>query len=358
MRLLLVGPVPPPNGGMAMQTAQLQQLLSAEPGYKVSLLAVNAPYQPAWLGRVPVLRAVGRLIPYFWRVHQQLKTHDIVHLMSNSGWAWHLFASPVLLLARWHNRPVVLNYRGGSAEQFLQRQQRWVLPFMKMAAVIVTPSNYLKRVFSNYQLSAQVIANIINTSMFVPSERPLNPDDLHLVVTRNLEPLYDIATAIRCFSLLLQQYPNSRLSIAGSGPCLAELKTLVSQSGLTDKVHFVGRLDRTQMVALYQSADIMLNPSTVDNMPNSILEALACAVPVVSTAVGGIPDMVQHNKQALLVPPGEPKLMATACQQLIEQPELTASIKKQGLALVNSMQPAMVLPLWLQLYQQIGNSDA
>ncbi|WP_333609602.1 glycosyltransferase family 4 protein [Arsukibacterium sp.] len=358
MRILLVGPVPPPNGGMAMQTAQLQQLLTADASCSVTLLAVNAPYQPAWLGHIPLVRAFARLVLYIWRLHQQLKTTDLVHLMANSGWAWHLFASPVLLLARWHSKPVVLNYRGGSAQQFLKKQHKWVLPFMKMASAIVTPSPYLQRVFAQYQLHVSVIANIINTGMFKPATASVAKQNLHLVVTRNLEPLYDIGTAIRCFAALQQHYPDSQMSIAGSGPCLAELQALVSTLQLEPKVHFVGRLNREQIVALYQSADIMLNPSTVDNMPNSILEALACGVLVVSTAVGGIPDMLEHNSHALLVAPGQPEQMAEACLQLLQQPELAKHLQRQGLLLVQQLQPDVILPLWLKLYQQLGHSDA
>lgn len=359
MNVLLIGPVPPPNGGMAMQTAQLLQLLRAEHGLSVQLLAVNAPYKPAWLGRIPLVRAFVRLLPYLWQLHRAIKQADIVHLMANSGWAWHLFASPALLIARWHGAAVIVNYRGGSAQQFLQRQRRFVLPLLRQAAAIITPSRYLQRVFAGHRLETQVIANIINTAMFSPANHNDSSDDtLHLVVTRNLEPLYDIATAIRCFALLQQDYPNSRLSIAGSGPALQELQQLVKELQLQHSVCFVGRLDRQQMVALYRHADIMLNPSTVDNMPNSILEALACGVAVVSTNVGGIPDMIDHGVHGLLVAPRRPDLMAAACKKVLQQPALAATLQQNGLALVHTLQPDTVLPQWLQLYRQLSKAHA
>ncbi|MGP9801171.1 glycosyltransferase family 4 protein [Rheinheimera sp. NSM] len=358
MKVLLVGPVPPPNGGMAMQTAQLQQLLGAEPGLSVQLLAVNAPYKPAWVGKLPLLRALCRLIPYLWQLYRSTKHVDVVHLMANSGWAWHLFACPALLIARWHGTAVIVNYRGGSAQQFLQRQHRLVLPLLKQAAAVVTPSRYLQRVFAGYQLEAQVIANIINTAMFSPRACIAPTGVIHIVVTRNLEPLYDIATAIRCFALLQQDYPHSRLSIAGSGPALPGLQQLVAELQLLPSVCFVGRLEREAMVALYQSADLMLNPSTVDNMPNSVLEALACGVAVVSTNVGGIPDMVTDGEHALLVPPRRPDLMAAACAQLLQQPALADTLRRNGLALVHTLQPQAVLPQWLQLYRQSGKANA
>ena len=67
LRVGLVGPLPPPNGGMAMQMQQLAVLLSLE-NIHVEKLATNPPYRPAWVGRVQGLRAVFRLVPYLWSV--------------------------------------------------------------------------------------------------------------------------------------------------------------------------------------------------------------------------------------------------------------------------------------------------
>src|SRR5205085_2011474 len=103
-----------------------------------------------------------------------------------------------------------------------------------------------------------------------------------------------------------------RMTIAGEGPERQRLEELVRSLGLTGNVTFTGRVDNLGIEALYQKADVFLNPSLVDNMPISILEALASEVPVVSTRVGGVPFIIEHEKQALLVPPGDPSAMATA----------------------------------------------
>src|SRR5690606_24095526 len=112
---------------------------------------------------------------------------------------------------------------------------------------------------------------------------------VHVIVTRNLEPIYDIATALEAFALLRQRFPAAVMTIAGEGPERAHLVKRVEALGIAGQVEFAGRLDRAEVAALYQSADLMMNPSTVDNMPNSVLEAYASGVPVVSTNVGGIP---------------------------------------------------------------------
>ncbi|WP_290610850.1 glycosyltransferase family 4 protein [Arsukibacterium sp. UBA3155] len=358
LTLALVGPIPPPAGGMAMQTAQLLRLLTETDQINVKLVAVNPPYRPQWVANIPVLRALCRLLPYFWQLHKVFKHSDVVHLMANSGWAWHLFAAPAIWLAAWHKVPVIVNYRGGLAAEFLSKQQRWLLPSLRKASVIVTPSAFLQQVFAHYQLNCQIIPNIVDTRIFKGELKPSLTAAPHLVVTRNLEAIYDIATAIRAFAIINKQLPSSRLSIAGSGPELAALQQLVIKLQLSNKVSFPGKLDRQQMAALYAEADIMLNPSTADNMPNSILEAMAASVLVVSTDVGGIPFMVDDGKDTILVPVAMPEQMASAVLSLIAEPDLAATLVANARLKVNQYQPAQVLPDWLRLYQQCEQANA
>lgn len=314
---------------MANQTRQLARLL-AESGITVELVQVNAPYRPAWLGRIPFVRALVRLIPYavsLWRTFAKV---DLVHVMANSGWAWHLFAAPAIWLARLRQVAVIVNYRGGEAASFFDRQIRWVRPSLRRADCVVVPSGFLLEVFHQWNFTATIVPNIIDLSRFRP--RPNLPAAPHIVVTRNLEDIYDIPTAVQAFAIVKQTYPNARLTVAGSGPRLEALKSLCSHLKLGDSVRFTGRLDNDEMAALYASATLMLNSSIADNMPISVLESLASGVPVVSTAVGGIPYLVKHEETALLVPPRDPSSMAKAAVRLISEPHLAARLSDAGLA--------------------------
>jgi len=95
----------------------------------------------------------------------------------------------------------------------------------------------------------------------------------------------------------------------------------------------MGALDmmNEQLPDLYRSADLMLNPSTVDNMPISILEALASGIPVVSTDVGGVPFVVEDGSTALLIPPRCPAEMATAALRILGEPALAARLRAAGI---------------------------
>jgi glycosyltransferase involved in cell wall biosynthesis len=125
----------------------------------------------------------------------------------------------------------------------------------------------LQRVFDKFGIAARIVPNIVDLSRFRHASSRSFGDAPHLVVTRNLEPIYDIPTAINAFSKVKSIFPKARLTVAGSGPELERLKALTLALGLDGSVHFSGRIDNADIPDLYASADCMLNPSTVDNMP-------------------------------------------------------------------------------------------
>ena len=350
----IVGPLPPPSGGMANQCEQLLRLLQAE-GVQAELVRTNAPYRPALVGHIPVLRAGFRMLPYLVALWRGVGRAQVVHVLANSGWAWHLLAAPALLMARWRGVPAIVNYRGGQADEFFARSPRFVLRLLAGASQRVTPSAFLLRVFRKHGLGAEVIPNIIDLSRFKPGAvRPLQ-GPLHLIVTRNLEAIYDIPTALQAFALVRAQHPSAKLTVAGSGPDLTALRELAARLGLADAVDFAGRIENADIGRLYASADVMLNPSTADNMPISILEALACGVPVVTTSAGGIPDLVEDGRTALLVPVGNHQAMAQAVLRLVADPELKGRLRQQGVQEVARYAWPQVRDQWLSAYRRAAS---
>jgi glycosyltransferase involved in cell wall biosynthesis len=351
-RVALVGPLPPPSGGMANQCQQLMQLLIAE-GVQVELVRTNTPYRPAWVGRVPVLRALFRLLPYLVSLWWSAGRVQVMHLLANSGWAWHLFATPAVIIARLRSIPIIVNYRGGGADVFFASAPGYVLKMLGRASLCVTPSEFLQRVFSKHGLSCTVIPNIIDLARFAPAPMRAFGNAPHLIVTRNLEPIYDVATAIRAFSVVKKFYPDARLTVAGTGPEQTTLRALVVGLNLVDAVHFSGGIENACMPDLYASADCMLNSSTVDNMPIAILEAFASGVPVVSTSAGGIPDLVAHGVSGLLVPVGDDRAMAREVLRVLQHPALAAEMRWAGLQEAKKYAWIQVRPLWLRAYSRL-----
>lgn len=344
----LVGPLPPPFGGMANQTRQLADLLRGE-GLTVSLVQTNADYRPRWVSNVPVIRALVRLVPYLLALWQQTGRCQVVHVMANSGWSWHLFAAPAIWIAKLRSTPVIVNYRGGEAESFLAGSTRSVRATMRQASSLIVPSGFLKAVFARFGIPAAIVPNIVDIAHF-NNPTPHRAIRRHLLVARNLEPIYDNETAIRAFVTVRRKYPDATLTIAGSGPSAASLHALADSLGLAGAVVFAGRLDRNAMAQAYRQADIALNPSLVDNMPNSVLEALASGVPVVSTNVGGVPYIVSDGKTALLVPAKSPDAMAAAILRLMDDAALSETLVANGLAEVHNYTWQRVWPLLAEVY--------
>jgi glycosyltransferase involved in cell wall biosynthesis len=335
---------------MANQTRQLARLLEGS-GLRVELVQVNAPYPAAWLQNLRGIRAFARLVPYvagLWRCAGRV---DLLHVMANSGWAWHLYAAPAIWIGHLRGRPVVVNYRGGEAETFLSKQVRWVRATLARSTVLIVPSGFLKGVFSAVGISADIVPNVVDLSRFSPGNR--RPGRCHLIVTRNLEKLYDIPTAIRAFARIRASHPSARLTIAGSGPERSELETLCSRLGLSDAVRFSGRLDNEELADLYRSAELVLNPSSADNMPNSLLEAMASGVPIVSTNVGGISFMVEDGKTALLVPPGDADAMAVAADRMLSDPALAERLRTAGRVEAERYAWSAVKPVLFDVYARV-----
>ncbi|MCF7970311.1 MAG: glycosyltransferase family 4 protein [Methylococcaceae bacterium] len=351
----LIGPLPPPYGGMANQANQLYQLLQQEPDINVSFLQTNSPYSYAFIGKIKGLRAIVRLLTYVGEVYKLTGKVDVLHVFANSGWSWQLFTAPVIWIAYLRKTPVIVNYRGGEARTYFEKSIKWVAPSMKRASVIVVPSGYLKQVFAEFNFETRVIANIINLQRFKPAEKNKNALNIpHLIVTRNLEPIYGLVTAIKAVAIVKEKIPHFKLSIAGSGPQKEELKKLVSDLELESTVVFTGKLRPDEVADLYQAADIMLNPTTVDNMPNSVLEAMASGVAIITTNVGGIPYIVKDGKTALLVEVNNAQQMADKIMLLLDNKPLYLNLVTNGLTEVQQYAWEHVKKQWLALYQSLG----
>lgn len=350
LRIGLIGPLPPPSGGMANQTLQLIALLQGE-GHQVEAIQVNAPYRPALAGKLPGVRALFRLLPYLFTLWRSAGRVQLFHVMANSGWSWHLFAAPAIWIGHLRGCPVVVNYRGGEADAFMRASSSAVRPSMLRASAMIVPSSFLEAVFRRHGVATQVVPNIINLERFSAGARVADSAAPSILVARNLEPLYDNETALRAFAIVARSYPAAQLVVAGSGPSRAGLEQLAQELGVAAAVRFTGRVENAAMAALYQGADLMLNPSTIDNMPNSLLEAMASGVPVVSTNVGGVPYMVEDGLTALLVPPRSPEAMAAAMLRLLAEPALAARLRNAGLDYVQQYAWPNVRERLLRVYR-------
>jgi glycosyltransferase involved in cell wall biosynthesis len=133
---------------------------------------------------------------------------------------------------------------------------------------------------------------------------------------------------IEAASLIPDVQKKLRFVIVGDGKCLQELRNLAKQYGLGETFQFAGfHSDISQFM---KSFDIFTLPSLSEGLSSAILEAMATSLPIVATAVGGIPELVKNGENGLLVAPGDPAALARAIQQLVENPEESRRMGERG----------------------------
>lgn len=112
----------------------------------------------------------------------------------------------------------------------------------------------------------------------------------------------DLSTMLRGFAAAAKEEPQLRLLLAGAGAEEEMLRALAKELGVSDRVHFTGWLDDTE--ALYASLDICLLTSLSETFPYALTDAAKYRVPVIATAVGGVPELVENGVHGLLIAPG------------------------------------------------------
>lgn len=131
-------------------------------------------------------------------------------------------------------------------------------------------------------------------------------------------PIKDLATLIGAFAQVVQHVPDAVLLMVGDGPVRSELESLVATLSLQRQVHFLGWIE--ELAPLYATIDICALASLNEGTPVALIEAMAAAKAVVATRVGGIADVVEHERTGLLVPPGDPEALADAIARLAADP--------------------------------------
>lgn len=348
-RVLLVGPAPPPYGGMALQGQKLATLLRLD-GFDLIFLASNLVF-PAGLRAVdgvPALRTVVRFVLLCIRILAEVRKAHVIHVLAASWVYFFAAVCPAVVVGRLFRRRVVVNYRGGEADRFFQSFGWIVRPIFAMADVITVPSQYLARVFEkHFGITAAIVPNILDTRMFRYRQRMrFRPN---IVTARHLEQMYDVESVLRAFRLVQESYPDATLTIAGTGSQEGHLRSLASGWNLSN-VRFVGGVRQDELPSFYDECDIFLNASRVDNFPGALLEASAAGLAVVSTAAGGIPCIYDNGETAWLVQPGDWQGLAGAVLKVLDAPEVAHLTTKAAAELVRAFEWREVRGLLLDAY--------
>lgn len=138
---------------------------------------------------------------------------------------------------------------------------------------------------------------------------------------------------IDAIAALLPNHPQIKSVILGEGPLHAELQTRIDSLGIGPTMGLLGEQD--EITAWLSAFDAFVLPSLWEGIPNALLEAMALGLPVIATDVDGIPEALVHGLSGLVIKPGDPKAIATALQDLIEDKALSANLGNEAKKVVS-----------------------
>jgi glycosyltransferase involved in cell wall biosynthesis len=349
LQVAIVAPTLAILGGHSVQAAALIRGWANDADINAWLVPIN-PTPPAlvrFATSVKYLRTIVTQATYLPLLVRELSRADIVHVFSASYWSFLLAPLPAMVVARALGRPVVLNYHSGEAQDHLARSPLARLALARADRRVV-PSKFLASVFSSAGLDARVVPNTIDLDRFVFRERrPLPP---RVLSTRNLCAPYNVACTILAFREVQAELPNASLTLVGAGPDTGRLKEMVSAMALRH-VSFLGRVEPSAMPAIYDSHDIYVQTPDVDNMPLSVLEAFASGLPVISTDVGGVRDLLDGGLQGLLAAPGNHQAVARSIIDCLIRPEEARARARRAREAVEAYAWSEVRRSWLEIYR-------
>jgi len=191
----------------------------------------------------------------------------------------------------------------------------------------VSPSNYLKSAFEKFNFKSEFIPNIIDLKYYKYLERTnIHPK---LLWVRSFKHLYNPTLAIKVLLELKEKYPDAVLCMIGPflDDSYQETVALVKKYNLEDSVEFTGVLTKEDWHKKATEYDIFINTTNFDNTPISVIEAMALGLTIVSTNVGGMPYLIDHKLDGLLVDKENTNQMANAIIDVVEGKYPTLSKK-------------------------------
>jgi len=181
-----------------------------------------------------------------------------------------------------------------------------------------------------------------------------------LMVGSNLQRK-GIRTLIRAAAMIIPEYPDLLIKVAGNDPAIPSFQRLSSQLGIADHVVFLGHQSREQLIKLYSEATIFVLPALTEALGIVFLEAMASGVPVIGTNVGGIPEIVQDGVNGLLVPEDDPAALSRAMDRLLKNDSMREKFVQAGLETVKQFSIEKMISETYKVYSQVlektGRSD-
>ena len=228
---------------------------------------------------------------------------------------------------------------------------------------VTAVSRFLKeKTITNYYIdkNIEVIPNFIDTELFKPMEAcnfraHIAPDGEKILVhTSNFRQVKRVTDTIRILERVIKEVPT-KLVLVGDGPDRSECERLCRQLNLFEHVKFLGKQEG--LVEILNSADIFLIPSQSESFGLAALEAMSCGKPVVSSSVGGLPELIKHNETGFIAEIGDVDRMAKYVVDLLTNDKKYEAFSKSSRdRALNKFDKSKVIPMYEEFYNHILNA--
>ncbi len=238
------------------------------------------------------------------------------------------------------------------------------LPLVKysteMSDGVTAVSRFLKeKTLINYSIEKdiEVIPNFVDTEIYAPRtdcifRKHLAPKGEKILVhTSNFRAVKRVTDTIKIFEQVIKEVP-SKLILVGDGPDRSECERICRELHLCDHIKFLGKQDG--LVEILNAADVFLIPSQSESFGLAALEAMACGVPVISSSVGGLPELIKHNETGFIAEIGDINRMAKYVIDLLTNERkhklFSGNSRKRA---VESFDKSIVVPMYENYYKKI-----
>ncbi len=303
----------------------------------------------------PRAKRVGDML---WTTWARRSDYEIAHVDVFSGLAFS-WAEAVCCVLRWLKKPYVLTLHSGNLPTFARRWPRRTSRLLGSAAAVTVPSRYLLEQMQPYREDLYLLPNSLPISAykFRLREHP-RPS---LVWLRAFHTNYNPSLAPRVVARLARDFLDVRLTMIGPDKADGSLqltRRICEDLEVCDRVTIVPGVHKRDVPEWMNKADIFLNTTNVDNTPVSVLEAMACGLCVVSTNVGGIPYLLQHQYDALLVPRDDPESMASAVHRILTETYLSENLSRHAHQTATQFDSTPILAEWDRLLTAVAAGRA
>ncbi|MBI4185663.1 glycosyltransferase family 4 protein [Candidatus Berkelbacteria bacterium] len=329
-------------------------------------LAANDRYEGLPIYRVPSAKTdleFGKLIDQVLE-HEQALQADVVHVI---GLRRPLPLIGLLLSRRWQV-PLIATVAGGevpdtndpATQAVWDESMTTVRPVLDHAEVITCVSEATRQqllvALPTVQRTRTIYAGI-DLEMIVNVTPAISRPKPYILSLRRLVPSKGIDTLIDAFATIAPTHPTLTLVIAGEGPEKASLKSQALQSGLADRIHFIGSVPLEDGIGLLKSAVCTVVPSRSEGGGLVNVEAQAAGCPVLASRVGGIPEYLHDDIGGLLFESGNAEELAALMDRLASDSTLCARLSQQGQEFAHQFDWKILGHQYLDLYKETENIE-